>query len=147
MSQITPKYDFDPDERGRASRIAELTRLKKVYTRGLESMRKRIRNFNTYPSVKKVAEVLDGVLDELDELKSFRKEKLSTPTEMILEQYNREIDADREQDEKLLAEMQKSIPEHQRILGRLHDRDERSEQIVAHGRPDDGVRNLASTGR
>ena len=40
------------------------------------------------------------------------------------------MDADREDSEKLLAEMQKSIPEHQKILAMFHDRDERSEQIV-----------------
>jgi polysaccharide biosynthesis transport protein len=130
MSQMLPKYDFDPDDRGRATRIAELKRLKKVYTRGLESMRKQIRNFNSDPTVKRVAGVLDDVLDELDELSSFRKERPSTPTEMILEQYNREMDTDREEDEKLLAEMQKAIPEHQRILALFHERDERSEQIV-----------------
>jgi polysaccharide biosynthesis transport protein len=130
MSEMLPKYDFDPESGGRAARIAELKRLKRVYTRGLESMRKQIRNFNSDPTVRRVADVLDGVLDELDELSSFRKERLSTPTEMILDQYNREMDADREDHEKLLAEMQQSIPEHQRILGMLHDRDERSKQIV-----------------
>ena len=49
---------------------------------------------------------------------------------MILEQYNREMDADREDHDKLLVEMRKSIPEHQKILGLLHDRDEQSKQIV-----------------
>jgi len=130
ISQILPKYEFDPDADRRASRIAELTRLKKMYTRGLEDMKKHIRRFNADLSVKRVAGLLDDVLDELEELRSFRKERLSTPTEMILEQHNREMEADREEHEKLLAEMQKSIPEHQRILALFKDREERSKQIV-----------------
>ena len=75
-------------------------------------------------------ELLDDVLDELEELRLFRKERRSTPTEMILEQHNRELEADREEHEKLLAEMQKSIPEHQRILALFKDREEVSKQIV-----------------
>jgi capsular exopolysaccharide synthesis family protein len=49
---------------------------------------------------------------------------------MVLEQYNREAEADREDHDKLLAEMQKSIPEHQRIINMLKDREERSKQIA-----------------
>ena len=56
MSQMMPKYDFDPESGGRAQRIAELTRLKRVYTRGLETMRRQIRNFNSDSTVKRVAE-------------------------------------------------------------------------------------------
>jgi polysaccharide biosynthesis transport protein len=130
ISQILPKYGFDPDADGRASRIAEFTRLKRMYTRGLEDMKKHIRHFNADLSVKRMAGLLDDVLDELEELRSFRKERLSTPTEMILEQHNREMEADREEHEKLLVEMQKSIPEHQRILALFKDREERSKQIV-----------------
>ena len=74
--------------------------------------------------------MLDGVLDELDELQSIKKEKLATPNEMILEQYNREAESDREDHDRLLAEMQKSIPEHQRIVNMLKDREERSKQIA-----------------
>ncbi len=129
-SQMLPNYSFDPGADGRASRIAELTRLKKMYTRGLEGMKTSIRHFNADPSVKKVAGLLDDVLDELEELRSFRKERLSTPTEMILEQQNRELEADREEHEKLQVEMQKSIPEHQRLLSLFKDREEKSKQIV-----------------
>jgi polysaccharide biosynthesis transport protein len=130
MAQMMPRYDFDPEAGSRAARIAELNRLRKSYTHGLEEMRQRIRMFNSDPVAKRVAGMLDDVLDELEELKSFKKEKLSTPTEMILEQYNREMNADREDYDKLLAEMQKSIPEHQRILSMLKERQDRENQIV-----------------
>jgi polysaccharide biosynthesis transport protein len=130
MSQMMPKYEFDPEANSRAMRIAELNRVKKTYTRGLQEMRKSIRNFNSDPYARRVAGQLDDVLDELEELHSFKKEKLSTPTELILEQCNRELEADREEHDKLLAEMQKSIPEHQRILAMLKDREDRREQII-----------------
>jgi len=130
VSQMTPRFEFDPAENSRAARIAELNRLRKMYTHALEDMRRSIRHFNTDPSVKKVAGMLDDVLDELDELRSFRKEKLSTPNELILEQFTKEMEADREDHEKLLAEMQKSIPEYQRITSMLKDREEKSKQIV-----------------
>ena len=130
MAQMMPKYDFDPEANGRAARIAELTRVKKTYTRGLEEMHRSIRNFNSDPVVRRIAGNLNDVLDELDELRSFKKEKLATPTELILEQCSRELEADHEEHDKLLAEMQKSIPEHQRILAMLKDREDRREQII-----------------
>ena len=49
---------------------------------------------------------------------------------MILEQYSRELEADREEHDKLLAKMQESIPAHQRVLALLKDREEKSKQIV-----------------
>ena len=128
--QMLPNRGSDPGADGRASQIAELTRRKRMYTRGLENMKRDIRHFNTDPSVKKMAGLLDDVLDELEELRSFRTERLRTPIEMILEQQNRELEADREEHEKLQVEMQKSIPEHQRILSLLKDREEKSKQIL-----------------
>jgi len=89
-------------------RIAELMRLKRVYAQTLANMKKHIRHFNADPSVKRMAGLLDDVLNELEELSSFRKERLSTPTEMILEQHNQEIETNREEHEKLLADMRKS---------------------------------------
>ena len=130
ISQMLPKYGFDPDADGCSSRIAELARLKRMYTHGLQNMEKYICYFNADPSVKKITGLLDDVLDEMQESRWFRKERLSTPTEMILEQHNREMEADREEHEKLLAEMQKSLPEHQQILAFFKDREERSKQIV-----------------
>ena len=106
------------------------TEQRKTYTRVLEEMRSTSAVSTRDPYVKRAAGQLDDVLDELEELQSFKKEKLSTPNEMILEQYNREMEADREEHDKLLAEMQKSIPEHQRILAMLKDREDREKQIV-----------------
>jgi capsular exopolysaccharide synthesis family protein len=96
----------------------------------LDEMRRNIRGFNTDPYVKRLAGRLDDVLDELEELRSVKKEKLPTPNEIIMEQYSRELEADREEQDRLLAEMQQSIPEHQRILTMLKDREDRTQQIA-----------------
>ena len=44
------------------------------------------------------------------------------PTEMILEQYRREIEDDKEQHQAVLAQMQESMPEHQKFLSMIEDR-------------------------
>ena len=76
---MMPKYEFDPEAGSRAARIAELNRVRKTHTRMLDEMRRHIRNFNNDPYVKRLAGRLDDVLDELEELSSIKKEKLSTP--------------------------------------------------------------------
>jgi capsular exopolysaccharide synthesis family protein len=125
-AEMFPKFEADPDR----VRLAELMRIKRRYQQGLEDMKRGVRNFNRDPVVQRVARYLDGIMDEIQEIQSIKKQKLSTPTEMILEQYRRELDADRQEHEQLLQKMQASIPEHQRILAKLRDRDEKSKQVV-----------------
>ena len=48
---------------------------------------------------------------------------------MILEQYRTEYEADREEHDKLLAEMRESMPDHQRVLTLLRDREEKAKQM------------------
>src|ERR1017187_890527 len=83
MSELFPRYETDPEASARASRIAELTRKKRVFERALIEMRKTVRNFNGDSAVQRTAGMLDDVLDELDELRSFRKERLSTPHQIL----------------------------------------------------------------
>ncbi|MFI5456868.1 MAG: polysaccharide biosynthesis tyrosine autokinase [Isosphaerales bacterium] len=129
-AEMFPKFDTDPEAGARGARIAELKRVKQRYQRGLDDMRRATRHFNSDPGAMRLARYLDDVMDELAELQSVRKEKLSTPTEMILGQYQRELEADREYHDQLLVKMQDSIPEHQRIVALLKDREEKSKQIV-----------------
>ena len=60
------------------------------------------RTFNTDPAVVQAAEELDGILDEIEELSSVKQKAaaVANPTEMILEQYRRELDVDREEHAK-----------------------------------------------
>ncbi len=86
--------------------------------------------FNSDPAVRQAAGTLDGILDEIEELSSAKQKTaaVANPTEMILEQYRRELDVDREDHAKLLAQMRESIPEHQEILTLLRDREEKAKQ-------------------
>jgi len=129
FAESFPKFEADPDAGARAARIADLMRMKRVFTLRLKDMKRGVRHFNSDPAVVKVARVLDDVMDEIEELRSVKKERISTPTEMIMEQYRRELEADREQYELLLAKMQASIPQHQMVLSWLKDREEKSKQI------------------
>ena len=96
IAEMFPKFDADPEANARAARIAELKRLKRRCQQGLIEIRRTARNFNSDPAAIRLARILDDVMDEIDELQSVRKERISTPTEMILEQYRRELEADRE---------------------------------------------------
>ena len=128
-AEMLPRVDADPEDHARAGRIAELQKMKRKYQQALRDLRGTARKFNSDPAAIKLARGLDEALDELEELKSFKKKKLATPTEMIMEQYHAELEADREEQAQLLAKMQESIPAHQRTMALLRDREERSKQI------------------
>jgi capsular exopolysaccharide synthesis family protein len=130
FAESFPKFDTDPAASARGARIAELLRIKRRCQQALEEMKRGVRDFNHDPFVRRVARYLDTVLDEIEELQSVKKDKLSTPGEMILEQCQRELDADRQEHDDLLVKMQASIPEYQRVMGLLRDRDEKSKQVV-----------------
>jgi polysaccharide biosynthesis transport protein len=129
-AEAFPRFEMDPEAGVRAGRIAELKKQRYKYTFILKRMKSGVRNFNQDPKAKEVAALLRDVMDELEELQSFKQARVTTPTEMILEQYRRELEVDREEHEKLLAKMQDSIPDHQRVLSLLKDRDEKSKQIA-----------------
>lgn len=78
-----------------------------------------------------LAAKLDEVLDEIEAL-SKPKSKMAeaNPSEIILENYARELDADREERDKLLAQMRDSTPKHQEMLTALSDRAEKARQIA-----------------
>ena len=97
----------------------------------LEHMKRRHPQLQQRPGRREsAAKALEGILDEIEELSSFKpKAGRANPTEMILEQYQRELDADREEHDKLLAKMQESMPEHQQVLTLLRDREEKAKQI------------------
>jgi capsular exopolysaccharide synthesis family protein len=130
VAQMFPKLEVDSTTSAREVRLLELRKEAKKYTTYLEQMRATIRNFNTDRAAIEWAKVLDGIMDEIQELESFKPQTASSPTEMILEQYRREIDADREEHGKLLARLRDSMPEHQRVLSLLRDREEKTKQVA-----------------
>jgi polysaccharide biosynthesis transport protein len=50
---------------------------------------------------------------------------------MMMERYRQELEADQEAHDKLLTQMQESLPDHQKVLAKFRDREDKSKQIVA----------------
>jgi len=131
FAEMFPKFQPDPRADAREGRIAQLEAQAKKQRNFLFQMQRTIRNFNSDPAVKVWAKSLDDTLDELENLRSIKTEMAASPTEMLIEQYNRDIENDRIEHDKLLAKMQDSIPDHQRVLALLRDREEKARQIAS----------------
>ena len=130
-SELFPKFQPDPRADAREGRIAQLEAQANKHRNFLSHMKHTIRNFNSDPAVMVWAKSLDDILDELERLRSVKTEMAASPTEMLIEQYNREIENDRIEHEKLLGKMQDAIPDHQRVLALLHDREEKARQVAS----------------
>jgi capsular exopolysaccharide synthesis family protein len=130
IAQMFPKLEVDGETSGREGRLAQLKIEERKYRRGLERMRATVRNFDTDQAVIEWAKTLDGILDEMEELRSFKPKQVGSPLEMIMEQHRRDIDADKERHDQVLAQMRESIPEHQMVLSLLRDREDRARQIA-----------------
>jgi polysaccharide biosynthesis transport protein len=131
VSQLFPKLDYDPAANARANRLELLEAEARKYTRVLERIKRGMpkRAFNSDPAVRDIAAYLDGLLNDINSLQSIKTEVASSPQEMILEQYQRELEADKQERAALLARMQDSIPEHQRVLSLLKEKEEKTRQV------------------
>jgi capsular exopolysaccharide synthesis family protein len=130
MMQNFPRTDMSPESSRRGSMMAQLELERRKYTELLENTKLTSRNFNGDPFARHVSRKLGHIMDEMDELKNIRTEVALTPTDMILEQYQREIDADKEEQAKLLREMRESLPEHQKVLDLIEDRKDKAKRIA-----------------
>ncbi len=114
----------------REQRLAMLEADKKRWMRTLDHDRHTVRNFNADPGAKYHAERLTEILDEIEDLGSFKTQMAETPTEAILDQQQREIEDDKAQHQAVLAQMQESMPDHQKYLTLVEERN-RSRQLMA----------------
>ena len=73
--------------------------------------------------------MLDEVMDEIEELRSIGKKPAANPSGMILDQYERELEADQEQHGELLKKMQETLPVHQKILTMMREREDKARRI------------------
>ncbi len=129
VAQMFPKFETADGANGRDSYLALLKQDQHKYELRLKKMKRDIRNFNSDPAAIEAAKSLDGILDEIAELRTDKSRiAVANPTEMILEQYRRELDADKEDSDLLLAQMRESMPEHQQVLTLLRDREEKARQ-------------------
>jgi succinoglycan biosynthesis transport protein ExoP len=130
MMQSFPRPDTSPEVSRRASMIAQLDLERRKYTEILEFTKRTTRNFNSDPYAIAASHKLQVILEDLDGLRNIRTQVALNPTDMILEQYQRDIDADKEEQARLLREMRASLPEHQKILDLIEDRKDKAKRIA-----------------
>ncbi len=128
LASVFPKFDAGAESG--ASRIAQLEAEARKYGLVLERLKRTVRQFNTDPAALEWSARLNETLDELEKLRSIKTKVVSTPYEMIMEQNRREIEAENEEHEKLLAQMQAAVPEYQRIQTLMSDRTEKAHQLA-----------------
>ena len=130
MMQYFPQIDRSPGAARRQALIEHLDEERQRYAEFLEMTQRTARNYNNDPAAVKAARKLTQIMDEIDRLKNFRAEVGMTPIELILEQYQRQIDADKEEYDRLLREMRSSLPEHQAILDKIDERKDKARRIA-----------------
>ena len=69
-------------------------------------------------------------MNELDDLQSIKTRMSDSPEKMILDQYQRELEDDKAQHQAVMEKMQESMPEHQKFLSLVEERN-RSRQSIA----------------
>ncbi len=129
IAEMFPKMDASGMRSENAARIAQLEMEKRKGVRNLTSVKKVARDLDSEPSARVWAEYLTEVMDELEELRAIGNRQAPNMGGMILDQYQRELEADKEQRAVLLKEMQESIPAHQQILTRMDERRETARRI------------------
>ncbi len=133
ISQMFPKFEVNGTAGGRDGRLAQLRAEKRKYERNLEHIKHTARNFNNDPAAKEWAKALEATLDEIEELSSIKPNEAANPTEAFLEMCRTDLDAEKEQHEKLLAKLQESMPDHQRFQALVRDREDKAKQISGLG--------------
>jgi capsular exopolysaccharide synthesis family protein len=139
MSQIFPKLDTDPATHARSARIAELMLKKRQAEHHLEDIMHGARNPNQDPAARKMSRILDGLMDEIQELRAIHTPHIRPPTELILDQFRREDEADRAEQQALLAELQATLPDDLATRAKLRDREDKQKQI---GRMEEKLREF-----
>src|SRR5262249_24336386 len=130
VAQMFPRSEAGGEAAARASQLAALKKQLRYWTGALERVQRTSRRFDSDPAAMNYAQQLEDVLAEIQELSAIRTELPANPTEMILDQYRQEIDADREQQGVLLGQLQDSMPGHQQFLALLEERHEHARRVA-----------------
>jgi capsular exopolysaccharide synthesis family protein len=140
IARSFPRPDFSSQAGSREQRLAMLDFERKKWLRVLQKAKRSInpKQFDHDPAVREYAQRLQEIMDEQDELKSIKTEMASDPTKLIIEQYQREIEDDKAQHQAILTQMQESMPEHQRFMSMIEDRNHVRQKIA------DMERNIAA---
>jgi capsular exopolysaccharide synthesis family protein len=133
LAQMFPRDREQGDPRTE-SKLAELDALREKYHTHLEDLRRKIRpqHFNSDPSAKHGAARLKQVMESIERIRSMpvaARAPAGDPYETLVGQMRAEIRNDEETARTLLKELQESMPEHQRFLNSLEEREQKSAQI------------------
>jgi capsular exopolysaccharide synthesis family protein len=113
--KMFPKYDVDPEEATRRVRINALEEQRHKLTTKLEDIRRVARrSFDSDPAAVRASRLLQGVLDELDNLRQVERKPLGNPSEMIVDSLRKDVQTIQETSDSLLNKLKASIPEYQR---------------------------------
>ncbi len=130
LMQNFPRTDLDPTAARRQAMIEQLEIERHQIQEMLQSSMRTSRSPNREPAARATAKKLDMILDEIESLKNVRTEVGLTPTEMAMEQYQKEIDADKAEYRRLLKEMRETLPAHQRVLDLIEESKEKTRRIA-----------------
>jgi capsular exopolysaccharide synthesis family protein len=123
----------DPAEAMKRQELDRLLDAKEQLTDRLMDLKRKTRHFDTDPAAQNVSNHLNKIMLKIDQLgASFQqKEKMAAdPTEMILESQQREIENDEGRLADLLEQMRDAMPDHQKYLGVLEERDTLRKRIA-----------------
>jgi len=130
----SPLDGLQSQDHRRDERMASLLAEKRQWIKRLEALKGKVRNFNSDPAAREFASRLDDVMAEIESLNALRQpEKLAMaadPNEMLLEQQRAEIDDDKAQLQDLLGRIQQAMPEQQKFLELMQDRQQTSAKIA-----------------
>ena len=105
IAEMFPKIDLSGEASARAARLAELEKERRKGIRVLGAPEEGRSQFQHRSRRAGRSAELRTILDEIDELQlDPQRSRPRIPTEMILEQYQRELEADKEQHGELLQE-------------------------------------------
>ncbi|WP_165075907.1 polysaccharide biosynthesis tyrosine autokinase [Paludisphaera rhizosphaerae] len=114
-----------PAEVANQQKLERLQEEREVLVERLKAIKKGSRNFNGDLAARNLASHLDEVLNRIDRLSApIEKTKMAAdPTEMIYNSLQSDIDAAEGQRVDLLEKLRKAMPDHQKFLSLMEDRD------------------------
>jgi capsular exopolysaccharide synthesis family protein len=140
IAQMFPKLSNPVDARAE-QKLGELEQVREKYLANLQDLQRRIRpeQFNSDPSARHNAAKLQQVMDSIERVRAAASARASSstgagaaaadPYEAIVAQMREEIRSDEQNAKALLKELQESMPEHQRFLNYLDEREQKATQI------------------
>lgn len=131
VSKMFPNENIlKPGDSSRLTQIERLQDQQRKLTAQLHEHKRRIRNFNTDPSVKATATKLQDVLDQLDQLRNFPNKAALDPSETIISSMQQEIATAEDTAKQLLGQLRESMPKHEQFRAMHEEREARLKQLA-----------------